>query len=1261
MHHFHSHKPTALALAITLGLCSYSCITQAATSVGNGTASGTDSISIGTTTTTGSVEPVASGGYTIAIGNVATASADNAIAIGTSSTASTASSIAIGNTATANATNTISIGSGSKASVDGNVAFGVNANANSQHGTAIGTNSVAGSGTTDFTGDNANINAVAIGYGALSKAKETTAIGTDAQALANQDIVIGSQAYADQDWSTAIGNQSKAKGHATIAIGPHTLAEASRAITIGDSSTSSGANSISLGVATLSNADNEVTIGTNAKNYATNTVLIGTTSSTPKSVTVTDSVGIGSSASVASSYSTAIGAGSSISQSIINATAIGASASATHSYSVSLGTNSTTFAVDTGTARADGTNTEQSIKLGTTTYTYAGLATTNNGSVSVGNSTITRQVKKVAAGDITSTSTDAVNGSQLYSVATALETTITDGIVVAGNTSTTTGGDALSLGKTLNIVGATKDAAQTYSTANLTTDETIDTTTGASTVTISMSTTPTFDSVTAGSFVTSGGNTITVSGATGTITGLTNTTYDSTVTYNSKRAATEEQLQSAANSIEATGIKAAGNTSTTTGGDTLALGKTLSVIGSAKDAAKTYSTANLTTDEVMGVDGNSTITVSMSTTPTFDSVTAGSFVTSGGNTITVSGATGTITGLTNTTYDSTVTYNSKRAATEEQLQSAVKSTTQSLTDTGLTFAGNSGSDVVKLGKTVTISGTGTTGTFSGNNLKTSESVDTSGNSTIAIEMSTTPVFTTVTAGTFLTSGSHVITISGDTGNITGLTNTSWNNGSPTGYSADRAATEGELKDLQNQISSSSIDYVKSNKATSTEANANASGTDSAALGYGSTASGNYSTAAGNTSTATGVNGTALGYGAKANTDNSVALGAGSVTGTANTGTTATQTKITDATGTSTDFTYAGTASQDNGTVSVGSSGHERQIQYVAAGDISATSTDAVNGSQLYATNQNVTNLTTRVTNDEANISKNTTDITNIKNNIDGGITFAGNTGTNKNVLGSTFNIKGEGTKADSEYSGSNIKTVVDGSTLTIKMDENPTFTSITTGSGSNQVTINNSGVSVGGNTYITNNGLNANNQTISNVANGSITSGSTDAVNGGQLYDTNQSVQRLSDAYTEGFSAVSNKMNSLDNRVNQVGAGAAALAGLHPLDYDPDYKWDVAAGYGGYRSAHSLAIGAFYRPNENYMFSIGTTLGYDNNIYTVGFSYKFGAPSHSNTNTSRAFMARNTANLIEENKQLKAKVTTMGNELEALKAQVTLLAANMKK
>lgn len=125
-----------------------------------------------------------------------------------------------------------------------------------------------------------------------------------------------------------------------------------------------------------------------------------------------------------------------------------------------------------------------------------------------------------------------------------------------------------------------------------------------------------------------------------------------------------------------------------------------------------------------------------------------------------------------------------------------------------------------------------------------------------------------------------------------------------------------------------------------------------------------------------------------------------------------------------------------------------------------------------------------------------------------------------------------------------------------------------------------------------------------------------------------------------------NQVGELGDRVNKVGAGAAALAALHPLDFDPDDKWDVAAGYGNYKDAHAVAVGAFYRPNEDTMFSVGGSFGNGNNMVNAGVSVKLGQGNH--VSTSKVAMAKEIVDLRDENKDLKKRLDTMEQKMNAI-------------
>ena len=124
-------------------------------------------------------------------------------------------------------------------------------------------------------------------------------------------------------------------------------------------------------------------------------------------------------------------------------------------------------------------------------------------------------------------------------------------------------------------------------------------------------------------------------------------------------------------------------------------------------------------------------------------------------------------------------------------------------------------------------------------------------------------------------------------------------------------------------------------------------------------------------------------------------------------------------------------------------------------------------------------------------------------------------------------------------------------------------------------------------------------------------------------------------ASSQDIKNVTNKVGELGTRVNRAGAGAAALAALHPLDFDPDDKWDVAAGYGNYKDAHAVSVGAFYRPNEDTMFSVGGSFGGGENIVNAGVSVKLGQGNH--VSTSKVAMAKEIVDLKDAVTRLEAQ------------------------
>lgn len=257
--------------------------------------------------------------------------------------------------------------------------------------------------------------------------------------------------------------------------------------------------------------------------------------------------------------------------------------------------------------------------------------------------------------------------------------------------------------------------------------------------------------------------------------------------------------------------------------------------------------------------------------------------------------------------------------------------------------------------------------------------------------------------------------------------------------------------------------------------------------------------------------------------------------------------------------------------------------------------------------------------------------------ISGGRVFQGDDGKDNAVtvgLGDTMKLTGGADSANLVSGNIGVVKNSDGDGLEIKLSKNITgLDSVTTGN----TTINNSGVTIkssdstkGGDIKIATGDVSMGGSQIHDVAPGS---NGTDAVN----------VNQLSSAMNN----VEGNFTKLDARVNRAGANAAALAALHPLDFDPDDKLDVAAGTGHYNGANAVAIGAFYRPNEDTMISLGGSMGGGENMINAGVTFKLG--QHNHVSTTRVAMAK-------EIKALKALVNQQYGEMQQMKQMVNQLA-----
>ena len=460
------------------------------------------------------------------------------------------------------------------------------------------------------------------------------------------------------------------------------------------------------------------------------------------------------------------------------------------------------------------------------------------------------------------------------------------------------------------------------------------------------------------------------------------------------------------------------------------------------------------------------------------------------------------------------------------------------------------------------------------------------------------------------------------------------------------------------------------------------GEEAVAVGTNASATADWAIAMGKNSKAEKETAMAFGYDSHAKVNHGVALGAWSVADTA--AGVSGYAPSTKAASTDTSAAWKSTL----GAVSVGdkTEGYTRQITNVAAG---ATDTDAVNVAQLKkveataaaaktnvtagdnvtVTHDSTTNTykvsakdtyTTGGTYDAASKKIKFTQNDPSKNyEVDvsglvgsggtGSLTFAGDTGSaiTKNS-GETLQITGGATEV---AAANNIGVVSENGKLNLKLAKN-----IDLGSdGSIKIgdtKMDNKGLAIQGGPSVTKGGIDAGSKKITHVAAGEISATSTDAVNGSQLQAVKNDVQNN----TQNIYNMGKKVGELGTRINKVGAGAAALAALHPLDFDPHDKWDIAAGFGNYRNASAAAVGLFYRPNERTMMSLGWTMGDDRNMLNAGISVKLGR-GDVYTRYSKVEMANQIKDLKEKNDKMQAENKEMRSELDELKAQVAALAA----
>ena len=1115
--------------------------------------------------------------------------------------------------------------------------------------------------------------------------------------IGNASMAIGMMTQSYGTGSTAIGVNTLTKGIASTGIGvmarswgDKSLALGSRAETYGNKSTAVGdANTVGFDMTdgTTSGAASSA-VGTDNKVYGNNSYAIGG-GNTIGSATITetteangDKIKKVTAGTVKGSTAGAFGykntvttdnayvVGNNSTASADGAMVLGSNASVTGKNGVALG-NNTKVANENAVAIGNGSETAAAVATPSATingvaHNFAGVNPAST--VSVGKAGAERTITNVAAGRISATSTDAINGSQLYAVTSEVD----KGVAYAGDVKDAAAAAnkfTRKLGEQTNIIGGVTD------TSKLTDGNIGVVSNGTDTLNIKLAKDLKVDSVTAGNTVinnnglTVGGNTyVTNNGINANSQKITNVAAGTDGTD----AVNLNQLNDVKNLAgKHTIVKVDGQENRTDGN--LLITKTDNN-GQATYDLKLNDEITVGKDGAAGKDGSIGVKGKDGSAVAINGKdgSIGLNGANGANGLTIKGGDGK-PGVDGT--------NITRLVIEEK--DGTKHDVATLDD-GMKYGGDTGNVIQKkLNEQVNVIG-GITDT---NKLTTEDNlgVVSDGSNNLKVRLAKAlKGLESVTTGDTVMNNSGVTINNGAAGNPVSLTKNGLDNGGNTitnvaaGVNGTDAVNVNQLNTVAGEAAKHTTVKAKDANVTVTTG-PNASGGTEYTIGLGDKVT--------------------LG------TDPTKQVSIDGTTGIIKAGD-----KVTiDGT----------TGNIDAGKVKInGKDGTVNGLTNKTWDPNNITSGQAATEDQLKEVDNKITNTSTELTNK--------------------GMDFAGNEGEFHRNLGEKVTIKGEGTKAASEYSGENIRTFADANgNVVVKMDKNLKADSLAingqngqdgaaikggtgkagvdgtnitrlvieekngtqhdiatlddgmkyggdTGNvikkklneqvnvvggitdtnklttednlgvvsdgnnnlkvrmakdlkGLNSVTTNTLTV---GDVKIDNSGINAGNKKITNVAAGDISANSTDAVNGGQLWKTNQTINNIGGA-----------VNELGTRVNRVGAGAAALAALHPLDFDPDDKWDVAAGYGNYKDAHAVSVGAFYRPNEDTMFSVGGSFGGGENMVNAGVSVKLGQGNH--VSTSRVALAK-------EVEDLKAIVKAQSAEIKAMRGAMQSGTSVMK-
>ena len=1052
---------------------------------------------------------------TVAIGDNSTAMADNSVALGTGATVTQTNRAGVGNV------QGVAIGRNANVEVNNGVAIGNLTKVASLNGFALGNTSWAGY---DEAGNYVGAdNDQAFGTNARAWGGSSMAFGNNAKAAAGGAVAMGNGSQARGKWAVAIGNNAQAKGEGSRAIGVNSYAVGLNSIAMGWESNAREDSSLAIGTDSDSVQKNSIAIGNRAVSYAEDSVTLGRNTTVNKN----------------------------------------------HNRSVALGTNSAT---------ADTHSTPNQLVNG---LWYKNLAGGNaDSTVSIGNDTVKRTITNVAAGRMNSSSTDAINGSQLYAVANSL-----------GNLATTT----------KNILGG--NAALDPDTGKLTMSDIGFT--GKSTIHDAIRYNK--DNIDKGLFFYGDnfvqnqvklGDTVRIKGgATGALADNNiGVQADGNGTLNVKLAKKITGLDSVTAgtaTIDNKGVSVGGKLYVSTGGlnannqqlrgvadgsgsqDAVNYGQLQRAInGTAKEAiVKANDDGNITIKENSTAKGGKEYTVGLNY-----KITVGKGAAS--HPVTIDSGTGTVTGLTNTSWNvnnpAPVT---GRAATEDQLkrvnervnsnQYFINQNTQNISDNssriganarnitkiqgdittnkndintinntlekGLYFSSDTGASIKrKLGDTLVIKG-GATGALSDNNIGVVS--DGTGRLTVKLAKYLTGLEsvnagnTTISKNGLSVGARTYVTPDGINANnqkITGVAN---------GTAPNDAVNFSQLQSAIGGTAKATTVKSKDANVTVTEGT-NVNGGREYTVGLGNklavgtahpvTVDGTAGTVTGLTNAAWNVNNPQAVTGRAATEDQLK---------TVNTQVNTNKDKIAQNT---TDIAQNAT-----------DIGKNKQDIAKNKTDIAQNTTDIGKNKQDIAKNKtDIAQNTTDITKNTTDIGKNTTDIAQNKQNIAQntqdiatnknaistinttiakGLNFDGDSGAVINKqLGDKLSIKGGAAAAN--LTDNNIGVVSDGSTLNVKLAKTLTGLDSVTAGGT---AINSSGLTVGGKTYVTPNGINANDKKITNVANGEVAANSKEAVNGGQLHAAKTELNNnINNAKTELNKNIGDAKTELNKNIN---------------------------------------------------------------------------------------------------------------------------------